>query len=90
MAQQRAPGFRIVPEAWKEWEFQTCPARLDAIVDRLFGLGDDAVTLQEAHDQAMAWVLRARLDGALLVLVGSRNTAGAWTVVHVVLPIRHG
>ena len=84
MPQQRSPGFRIVPEAWKEWEFQTCPARLDVVVDRLLALPDHEITLEVAGSYGFMWELRARLDGVLFCLFGSRNKQGAWTAVHVV------
>ena len=82
MAQRRATGFRILPSAWHSWEGVDVPERLEAVVEALFALRDSEVVLERLRFDLPVWRLSARREGGQFILVGARDSSGAW--VHVV------
>lgn len=89
MAQRRAPGFRLEHLAYRVWESDAWNLRLEEAVDRMLALPDAALELRLIGPYG-PWRLSATILHRRVVLIGSRDATGAWTVVHLVQTLPAG
>lgn len=84
-----APNYRIAAGAYHAWEMRDAQGELDDVVRAIFALppGERPSMRLEALPLVMHVIPLVEVRGQRFYVAGTRRADGAWTTIHLVVPL---
>lgn len=81
MAVERTRDFKIWPGAYRAWENQVVPRRIEEVVDAAFALPSASTRCYKVVPIKDLWCLEGIVFGCHVKIFGNANEHGQWSCV---------